>query len=389
MAVTASTKMPRMQTVVVVGAGSFGAWTAHQLARSGCHVTLIDAFGPGNSRASSGGETRVIRMGYGAEEIYTRWSWRSLELWKDLFERTDPTLFRETGVLWLARDRDPLTTSTLETLERAAIPHERLSRSDLDSRWPQVDFGLVTWAIYEPASGVLLARRAVAAVVRDAERESVRYVTAAVRPPAGHGRIDAVITQAGETIGGDTFVFACGPWLAKLFPDLLEGRIVATRQEVLYFGPPAGDSRFAPPALPAWVDFGEEIYGVPDLEARGFKIALDRHGPVFDPDTGDRAAGETLPEVRAYLARRFPGLSDAPLVGSEVCQYENTSNGDFLIDRHPELGNVWLVGGGSGHGFKHGPAMGEYVARLLTGGGAPDERFRLLAKQRVQMRTVY
>jgi len=239
---------------------------------------------------------------------------------------------------------------------------------------------------------VLLARRAVAAVVRDAERESVRYITAAVRRPAAQGRagrIDAVITQEGETIGGDTFVFACGPWLPKLFPDLLDGRIMSTRQEVLYFGPPPGDHRFAPPALPAWIDFGEEIYGVPDIEARGFKVAVDRHGPAFDPDTGDRLAGQTLPEVRAYLARRFPDLSASPLVASEVCQYENTSNGDFLIDRHPELRNVWLVGGGSGHGFKHGPAVGEYVARLVTDGGAPDERFQLSTKQRVPSRTVY
>jgi sarcosine oxidase len=381
-----------METVVVVGAGSFGAWTARQLAGSGNRVTLIDAFGPGNSRASSGGETRLIRTGYGAEEIYTRWSWRSLELWKELFERTDRTLFRETGVLWMARDRDSLTTSTLATLARVGIPHERLSRSDLDARWPQIDFGPVAWAIYEPAAGVLLARRAVAAVVRDAERESVRYVTAAVRQLAGDGspdKIDAVVTQEGETIGGDTFVFACGPWLPKLFPALLDGRIVPTRQEVLYFGPPAGDPAYAPPALPAWIDFGEEIYGAPDIEARGFKIAVDRHGPVFDPDTGDRHAGETLPEIRTYLARRFPGLADAPLVGSEVCQYENTCNGDFLIDRHPEFENVWLLGGGSGHGFKHGPAVGEYVARLVTVGGAPDERFRLSTRQRVQMRTVY
>ena len=381
-----------METVVVVGAGSFGAWTARQLAVSGNRVTLIDAFGPGNSRASSGGETRLIRTGYGAEEIYTRWSWRSLELWKELFERTDRTLFRETGVLWMARDRDLLTTSTLATLARVGIPHERLSRPDLEARWPQIDFGPVTWAIYEPAAGVLLARRAVAAVVRDAERESVRYISAAVKRPSGGGsprRIDAVVTQKSETIGGDTFVFACGPWLPKLFPNLLDGRIVPTRQEVLYFGPPAGDPRYAPPALPAWIDFGEEVYGVPDIEARGFKIALDRHGPAFDPDTGDRRAGETLPEIRTYLARRFPGLADAPLVGSEVCQYENTCNGDFLIDRHPEFMNVWLVGGGSGHGFKHGPAVGEYIARLVTDGGAPDERFRLSTKQRVQVRTVY
>jgi sarcosine oxidase len=380
-----------MEPVIVVGAGCFGAWTAYCVARSGHAVTLLDAYGPGNSRASSGGETRLIRMGYGAQEIYTRWSWRSLELWKALFERTDRALFRETGVLWMARGQDPLTTSTLATLERVGVPHERLSRAHLESRWPQIDFGPVTWAIHEPGSGVLMARRAVQMIVREAEREGVRHVAAAVNPvpPAGSGLLEAVTTRSGEKIGGAAFIFACGPWLPKLFPDLLRDRIFATRQEVLYFGPPAGDSRFAPPAMPAWIDLGEEIYGVPDLEARGFKISLDRHGPPFDPDTGDRRAGRTVDAVRAYMAARFPALRDAPLVAAEVCQYENSCNGDFLIDRHPELENVWLVGGGSGHGFKHGPALGEYVARLVADGGVIDERFRLATKEKVQLRTVY
>lgn len=378
-----------MPTVVVVGAGCFGAWTAYHLVKSGLRVTLLDAHGPANSRASSGGETRLIRMGYGADDIYTRWSLRSLGLWKRLFEGTDPALFRETGVLWMARDRDPLTTSTLATLARVGIAHERLSRAQLELRWPQIDFGPVTWAIHEPGSGVLLARRAVATVVGEGEREGMVYVPAAVRRPIGRGTLDGVTTQSGETIGADIIVFACGAWLPKLFPTLLQDRIVPTRQEVLYFGPSPGDRRFAPPALPAWIDFGEETYGVPDLEGRGFKIALDRHGPVFDPDSSDRVAGETLPAVRDYLGRRFPGLAGAPLIASEVCQYENTSNGDFLIDRHPEIENVWLVGGGSGHGFKHGPAVGEYVARLVTEGGVPDERFRLATKPRVQRRTVY
>lgn len=378
-----------MTPIVVVGAGCFGAWTAHHLARSGRSVVLLDAYGPGNSRASSGGETRLIRMGYGAEEIYTRWSLRSLQLWKHLFESSGSLLFQETGVLWMARAEDPLTTSTLATLARVGVTHQRLSRAQLESRWPQIDFGSVTWGIHEPGSGVLMARRSVEAVVHQAERAGVRYVTAAALSPGGHGRVDAITTRSGETIGGEAFVFACGPWLPGLFADLLRDRIVPTRQEVLYFGVPAGDRRFAPPALPAWVDFGEEIYGVPDLEARGFKISLDRHGPAFDPDASDRVAGETLPAVRAYMARRFPALRDAPLLASEVCQYENTCHGDFLIDRHPDFGNVWLVGGGSGHGFKHGPVVGEYVARLVTEGGTSEERFRLSTKQRVQMRTVY
>jgi sarcosine oxidase len=381
-----------MKPVIVVGAGCFGAWTAYCLARSGRAVTLLDAYGPGNSRASSGGETRVIRMGYGAQEIYTRWSWRSLGLWKALFEQADRTLFRETGVLWMAREQDPLTTSTLATLERVGVPHQPLSRAQLESRWPQIDFGPIMWAIYEPGSGVLMARRAVEAVVREADRVGVRYVAAAVdavRLPVGGGELESVTTRSGERIIGAAFIFACGPWLPKLFPDLLGDRIFATRQEVLYFGPPPGDSRFAPPAMPAWIDFGEEVYGIPDLAARGFKISLDRHGPPFDPDTGDRVPGQTFGAVRAYMARRFPALRDAPLVAAEVCQYENSSNGDFLIDRHPEIENVWLVGGGSGHGFKHGPAVGEYVARLVADGGAIDERFRLTTKERVEQRTVY
>lgn len=387
-----------MMPIIVVGAGCFGAWTAYRLARSGHDVTLLDAYGPGNSRASSGGETRMIRMSYGAQEIYTRWAWRSLELWKALFEQTDPTLFYETGVLWMARDEDALTDATLATLERVGVPHERLSRAQLESHWPHINFGAacaepvagITWAIHEPRSGVLMARRAVEAVVREAVREGVRYVAAAVQPlGVGRGRIDAVTTQSGEAMNAGTFVFACGPWLPKLFPDLLGDRIFATRQEILYFGPPPGDRRFAPPATPAWIDFGEEMYGVPDIEARGFKISLDRHGPPFDPDTGDRVAGQTLDAVRSYMARRFPALRDAPLVSAEVCQYENTSNGDFLIDRHPEIENVWLVGGGSGHGFKHGPAVGEYVARLVAEGGNADPRFALATKETIQKRAVY
>jgi sarcosine oxidase len=376
--------------IIVVGAGCFGAWIAYCLARSGHAVTLVDAYGPGNSRASSGGETRVIRIGYGAEEIYTRWAWRSLALWKALLERANPTLFHETGVLWMSRDEDTLTTSTLGTLERVGVPHERLSREQLESRWPQIDFGTITWAIHEPLSGVLMARRAVEAVVHEAEREGARYVAAAAWPPAiGCGRFEAVTTQSGETMGAHTFVFACGAWLPRLFPDLLGDRIFATRQEVLYFGPLAGDRRFGPPEMPAWIDFGEEMYGIPDIEGRGFKIALDRHGPPFDPDCGDRVAGQTFDAVRAYLGRRFPALRDAPLVAAVVCQYENSCNGDFLIDRHPEHENVWLVGGGSGHGFKHGPAVGEYVARLVAEGGDVDERFVLATKAKRRERSIY
>jgi monomeric sarcosine oxidase len=373
----------------VVGAGVFGAWTALSLRRRGRSVLLVDAWGSGNSRASSGGETRVIRMGYGDVELYTKWSHQSLEAWKELQVATRERLFVETGVLSLARDDDPLSASTLATLGKAGVVHERLGRDELEKRWPQMAFGRVSWAIHEPTSGVLMARRAVQAAAHQAATEGVDVRTAAAVRPRGHGRLDSVAFQDGGTATAGAFVFALGPWLGKFFPEILGDRIFPTRQEVYYFGPAAGDVRFASQSLPAWIDFGAEIYGIPDVEGKGFKIAPDRHGPRFDPDSGERVTTpETLASARQYLAERFPALRDAPLVASEVCQYENTSNGDFLVDRHPDFENVWLVGGGSGHGFKHGPALGEHVAACMEG-AAPDPRFGLATKAAVQKRAVF
>jgi len=239
-------------------------------------------------------------------------------------------------------------------------------------------------------SGVLLARRAVQTVVREALKSGVEYLQESIAPPNQGGRFDRLVTGSGERISAAVYVFACGAWLPKIFPDVLAERIHPTRQEVFYLGAPAG-TRFQPPALPVWIDFKNEAYGLPDTEGRGVKVAIDRHGEAFDPDTKDRVAGsEGLAEVRRYLARRIPELQNAPVNETRVCQYENTSNGDFLIDRHPEFENVWLVGGGSGHGFKHGPFVGEYVAARIEGRVEGIEpRFSLATKSDEHQRAVY
>jgi monomeric sarcosine oxidase len=367
--------------LVVVGAGVFGAWTAHHLSRAGRKVVLVDAFGPGNSRASSGGETRVIRMAYGDNEIYTRFAWRSLGAWKELAQRLGHPLFHETGVLWMARDKDPMALESLEVLARVGVPHERLSRAELDKRYPQVDFGPISWAIWEPRGGVLMARRSVHLLSQELAREGVELVTGAVATPVGSGRLASVTTRDGRTLRASAFVFACGPWLPKVLPELLGERIFPTRQEVYYLGPPGGDARFQPPKLPVWIDDIAQWYGIPDIEGKGFKLAAHSVGPAFDPDSGERAvSAEGLSAARAFAGERFPALKDAPLVSAEVCQYENSSNGDFLIDRHPGFDNVWLAGGGSGHGFKHGPAVGEYLAERVLKGGDVDPRFSLATK---------
>lgn len=397
--------MPDFNTVVI-GAGSFGAWTALMLQRRGRRVLLFDAWGPAHSRASSGGESRIIRMGYGANSVYTRWSMRSLVLWQDLFARTGRPLFHRTGVLWISHPGDEYNSQNLAEFELAGVPHETFSQTELAHHYPQMCLdAATTWGLFEPESGVLMARRAVATVVEEAGRQGVVYRCAAARVAADAGadpalkkrasasHLEGVMTLDGQTIsaGKDgVYVFACGPWLGKLFPGLLGERIFVTRQEVFFFGTPAGDRRFAPPALPTWIDLGHESYGMPDLEGRGLKVGRDRHGPAFDPDSGTRQpSGKGIGQVRDYLARRFPALADAPLVESRVCQYENTSSGDFLLDRHPKFENVWLAGGGSGHGFKHGPAVGEYLAGRIIDGEPGDPRFSLDTKQVLQRRAIF
>jgi sarcosine oxidase len=378
--------------LVVVGAGVFGAWTALHLARRKKRVLLVDQYGPANARASSAGESRIIRMGYGADELYTRWSQRSLVQWKEVFGKTTSCqpLFHQTGVLWLAAEGDTRVRETAEVLSRCAIVFKELHRAALDKRYPQISFEGITHGVLEPHSGVLMARRAVATVVDQAIRLGTEYKVAKIPAPDGSGTPNFVASTNGERFEAGQFVFACGAWLGKVFPDVLGRRIFPTRQEVFFFGVRPGDSRFAPPMLPTWLFQGDEMYGMPDLETRGLKIAIDRHGERVDPDTQSRivsAQGEEV--VRKYIARRFPDLRDAPIVETRVCQYENTSNGDFLIDRHPQMENVWFVGGGSGHGFKHGPALGEYVAAQILDGAEPEARFSLATKATAQQRAVY
>ena len=384
----------KQATYAVIGAGVFGAWTAYHLLGAGHRVILLDQYGPASARASSGGESRIIRCSYGPDEVYTRMAKRSLTLWSDFFARTGRNLLERIGVLWIAKSGNVYVEQSRQTLRKLQIPFRDLSSVDLAREYPQIHLDPRAIAILEPESGALMAREAVQAVVASFIQHGGIYRHAAVRTLQGNSKLTAVLTTTGDSVAADAFVFACGPWLGKVFPELLGQRIFVTRQDVLFFGIPAGDQQFSPQQMPVWIDFSDDrgMYGFPDLETRGFKVAFDRHGPAFDPDTANRVVTpDKTAAARAYISERFPALANSPVVDSRVCQYENTSNGDFLIDRHPSFENVWIAGGGSGHGFKHGPAVGEYVVARITGAPEPpvETRFLLASKNTQQHRAVF
>jgi monomeric sarcosine oxidase len=366
--------------VAVVGAGAFGGWTALHLLRRGARVTLLDVWGPGNSRASSGGETRVIRGTYGPNQPYTKMAARAMQLWKEHEQLWGRQFLHPTGVLWLAAADDQFERGSLRMLREAGIPYEELSAEEIGQRWPQIGLEGIRWGIYEPESGFLKARAACQAVLEGFLREGGEYKQAAVvAPDLEDGKLQSLPLSDVSKIVADRYVFACGPWLGKLFPKAIGDLIRSTKQDVFFFGTPAGDDRFSERNLPVWGDHRDRfIYGIPGNEGRGFKIADDTRGADFDPTTGERVVdAEGLKAIREYLGFRFPALKDAPLLESRVCQYENTPDDHFLVDRHPVAENIWLVGGGSGHGFKHGPALGEMVSELVMEDKDPDAVFRL------------
>jgi len=379
--------------VAVIGAGVFGAWTAHHLQNEGHKVTLIDAWGPAHVRASSGGESRLTRAAYGKDAIYTRMAKDSLPQWKALNAISGLPILVQCGILFLFPTEEPYVGDSIAAHKALGLPTELLNQAEMARRFPMIDFDGITVGLHEPGFGALMARRSVLTLVDRFVRDGGTYMKGAATPPNGSGdRLEEIVLSSGERMAADRFVFALGPWLPKLFPEAIGPRILPTRQEVFYFATPPGDRRFLPGTMPGWADFngGDIFYGFPDLETRGLKFAHDQHGEEVDPDTQSRRPTEAaLAEIVTFRDRRFPALRDAPLIGAEVCQYENSSNGDFLIDLHPQWSNLLLLCGGSGHGFKHGPEVGRYAAGRLLGSVKPEPRFSLASKSETHHREVH
>jgi glycine/D-amino acid oxidase-like deaminating enzyme len=304
---------------------------------------------------------------------------RALRYWQEYEQRWNVKLFFRSGALRMAGADDSYERAALPVLQQADIRFEKLSSVECAKRWPQMNFDGVSWSVYEPDSGFLAARRACEAVFDAFLKSGGQYEQVQATPGRiTANRMDGIAVGRGDTLRADIYVFAPGPWLGRIFP-FLASSITPTRQEVFFFGTPAGDVRFTEEHLPTWIDGGKRpFFGVPGNHWRGFKIADDTRGPVIDPSTMEREISqEKLSAAREYLRTRFPALADAPLLESRVCQYENSTDHYFILDRHPEAENVWIVGGGSGHGFKHGPVMGEMVADAVLDTKAPPAEMAL------------
>lgn len=370
-------------SAIVIGAGVFGLWTALTLLRRGLRVTLLDAFGVGNVRASSSDETRALRAGYGASAVYVEMVMKSLAQWKLLEERSKRELFVQSGCLWLMGEEDKFFRQSIPTFKNLKMPFDELTPDEVTKKFPLATVEGVRRGFFEPEAGYLLARRCCEVLLDVFLAEGGEYRQSGVKTQTIRaGEIESVQLAEGSVLRASLYVFACGAWLPEMFPDLLEEVIRPTRQEVFYFGVNFEDKRVS--KFPVWVDMTgkDRIYGIQgsgkETLTSGFKVANDTRGGVFNPSTGDRMPSEDgLSAMRRFVRMRFPSLSNAPLINARVCQYENSLDGDFIIDKLPEASNALIVGGGSGHGFKHAPAIGELAAAILLDGKQTAKEFRL------------
>ena len=331
----------------MVGAGVFGAALARELVLRGFDVTLVEQHTPGTVRSASGGDTRLLRAAHGDAEWYTASSVRARTLWLELEQSTGERIWEGVGLAWLARSADGFEAASVPILSRLGVAHEWLAPEDARTLFPSLAVDDLRGVLFEPDAGVLHARRATQLLVAEGVAHGVRLhgerLVPADDPPA------------------DVVVWACGAWLPQLFPHLVT--VEVSRRDVFFLG---GDRSWL--AAPGFVDYDGGFYGHGDVAGLGIKIAPDSASETIDPDTLDRRPSPHWEEqARRYAAHRFPSLADAPVLGGRVCQYDLSPDTHFIADRHPERDSWWLVGGGSGHSFKHGPALAEYVADCIEG----------------------
>lgn len=365
--------------VIVVGAGAFGAWTALELRERGAKVTLADQYGPGNPLASSGDESRLIRSSYGDREIYTRWADQAFGLWHERQAEFGRRLIYPNGSL---RVVSPASLAAQRAIfDRLGLAYELLSPDEVHARWPQVRYDDADQVVFEPKSGVVKARESLIAVSETLMQKggTVRVGKVAPGRAGPGGRMDGVLID-GEPAPAGAAVFACGPWLPKVLPNLLGDRIRVPRRELFYIGSDPADPRYRWEHMPNLAD--HLTYTAADIDY-GTKIAARLPDTPMDPDTGDRMPTAFLAEqVKAYVARRLPGLVGRPIVATRVCQTEYSDNNHFIIDRHPDHANAWIAGGGSGHAFKMGPLLGRKLAARVLGEPVPEEEAALFALAR-------
>lgn len=358
-------------SVIVVGGGIMGAQAALQLSRQGHMVTVLDQFDAPNQWAGSGDHLRAFRMGNGSDAFFTEMAVKSLPFWLELNKECEETLLFQNGALHLAVKNGGVEDKSAAVLKERRVKFERLDPQQIKRAYPMYSRA-VKWALFEPEGGMIWASRAVSAVLSLAQRKGARVrsnvrITSIIKDKHG---IRAVKDDSGKSWPADKFVFTPGFWTGELLKSYgIPMRV--TKQEQIFLRPLVNRGRYRAEHFPPFICAAGGFYGFP-IHIHGFiKIGANKLGPrVMRPNLADLRTYTPGFEksARRFLKKFAPELGAFNEFEGHVGWFDNTLDGDFIVDRLPDAPNAVVAAGFSGHGFKFAPLIGQSIAELLIGG---------------------
>jgi glycine/D-amino acid oxidase-like deaminating enzyme len=363
--------------VIVVGSGIFGVTAALALRRRRHQVTLADPGPVPHPLAESTDVSKIVRIDYGDDELYTTWMERALTGW-----RSAPLapLFHETGVLFLRRppfERGGFEHDSFELLSRRGHRLERLDTTAILARFPAWTSESTLDGYYNPVGGWAESARVVSRLVAQATDEGVTVLGGVdiERVLEKGSRVVGVATRAGDEHLSDFVVVSAGSWTPALVPATKDA-LLAVGQPVFHLVP-SDPSRFASACFPV---FGADIsrtgyYGFPLNSDGHVKIANHGVGRTVDPRSdARRVTDDETRALRSFLREWLPDLERARIVSTRLCVYGDTRDQHFFIAPDPDRSGLVVAAGGSGHAFKFAPLLGDWIADALD--GEVIERFR-------------
>ncbi len=361
---------------LIIGGGIFGLSAAIELAKRKYRVGLLNPDSLPHHLAASTDVSKIVRMEYGTDREYFRMAERSIGRWHEWNELLGEELYHEVGMLMLCRDRweaarQPFEYSSYQQLQAHGYASEVLDAQALQQRFPAVNSQTYPHAHFNPRAGWVESGRVIeklAAYGRSLGVE-IHEGQTAEGFVIEKNRLQAVKTREGKSYPCGHAIVAAGAHTPYLLPEL-QPYMKATGHPVFWLKPRA-PGLFQVPKLSV---FTADIahtgwYGFPWHPKQGIvKIAKHTDGMALHPDQDDRQITDAeVAEMRDFLAKSFPLLADAPLVYTRRCLYTDTLDGHFWIDQHPLVAGLSVSTGGSGHGMKMGPVLGEMTADMAEG----------------------
>lgn len=372
-----------MYDLIIIGAGAVGSATAYAAARAGVRVLLLEQYEIDHQRGSSNGASRIIRYAY-EHPLYVGMARDAFRAWSELEAEAKETFYIKTGGIDFAHPGEPLLSDMRRTLLATGIPHEIIDAAEAMRRFPQFRLDEDMTVLYQADAGLLRASPAVRAFVKLARD---RGATIRDRTPVtaiSIHRDSVTVAAGGETFDGARLVIAAGGWLNRWTEPMgvsLPLDPIAAQENYFNSDTPAD---YAPDRFPVWIghlqtEYGNILYGLPDVDGSGIKVGLHDGKPI-NPDSPDRTPdADVIAGMTRFTSQYMPGITTHK--SSRVCIYTRTPDEHFIIDQHPQHPHVTIVSCCSGHAFKFSPVLGQIISRLaLT--GEPDPDFALFRLNR-------